>query len=147
MTEMRFNIYRSAPDLVKGLVDVETAIDNSPIDAKLKHLIKLRASQINGCAYCVEMHSREGREDGETSERLDSLVVWRDTGHFTKAERAALAWTEALTDPSSQADLDGRYRDLEMHFGDDEIAAITMSVAAINAWNRLGVAAHGTRGA
>ena len=92
MSDMRFNIYKAAPELVQGLIDVEAAISASPLDKGLNHLIKLRASQINGCAHCVEMHTRE---DGETDARLDSVIVWRDTKHFTDAHRAALAWAEA----------------------------------------------------
>lgn len=145
MNTTRLNIHKTSPQLVKGLIDVEAAIDASPLDAGLKHLIKLRASQMNGCAYCVEMHGREARQDGEKSERLDALVVWRDTNRFSAAERAALAWTEALTDRASHADLDRLFQDLETYFTAEEIAAIAMSVAAINAWNCLGIAAHGTR--
>ncbi len=147
MSDMRFNIYKSAPQLVQGLIDVEKAISASPIDTKLNHLIKLRASQINGCAYCVEMHTREGREDGETDARLDSVIVWRDTKHYTEAERAALAWTEALTDQGSRADLDRLYERLGAHYDEAERNAICMTIAAINAWNRLGVASHGSRAA
>lgn len=143
----RFNIHKSAPQLIQGLLDMETAIAGSRISAKLKHLIKLRASQMNGCAYCVEMHSREGRQDGDTEERLTAVIVWRDTEHFSPAERSALAWTEALTDASSGADLDRLFADLEASFDVEEIAAINACIAAINAWNRLGVGAHGTRAA
>ncbi|MCY6380505.1 carboxymuconolactone decarboxylase family protein [Hoeflea prorocentri] len=143
----RFNIRKSAPHIIRGLLDMETAIAGSKIEPKLRHLIKLRASQINGCAYCVEMHSREGRQEGDTLDRLAAVIVWRDTSHFSPAERAALAWTEALTDASSRADLDRIFADLEAHFDIEEIAAINACIAAINAWNRLGIGAHGTRAA
>ena len=144
MSDMRFNIYKTAPELVQGLISVEQAISETALDKNLNHLIKLRASQINGCAYCVEMHTREGREDGETNARLDQVIVWRDTKLYSDAERAALAWTEALTDNDSRADLDRLYGDLQSHYDAGEIAAISMTIAAINAWNRLGVAAHGS---
>lgn len=130
------------PDVIPALLKVREAIDGHGLDKKLHHLVHLRASQINGCAFCVKMHTREAREDGETSDRLDRLIVWAHVSDFSEAEKAALAWTEALTvlDPHTDyASLRGRLR---ASFTDKQIGALTATIGMINLWNRIQVSAH-----
>lgn len=136
----RLNIYQSQAKAIEAFVQIESLIDGSAFDAKLKHLVKLRASQINGCAYCVNMHSREARDDGETNDRLDHLVVWRNVSLFTPAEKAALAWTEAMTKQGSGVELDDLHRELKAHFSQEEIDLLTLIIVMINNWNRIQVA-------
>lgn len=143
MTDKRNVDYESEiPEILTALVDVETVISKQGIDRSLIHLIKLRASQINKCAYCVKMHTQEARADGETNERLDRLVVWRQVDDFTEAEKAALAWTEALTSIKPENDLDPLRADLRKHYSEKEIGVITAIVAMINMWNRFGITRH-----
>ena len=132
----------NVPAVLQAFIAAEDAVAGSGLDKTLKHLIKLRASQINGCAFCVKMHVKEARADGETNDRLDRLVVWRHVSDFTDAEKAALAWTEALTQLDSHADLAPLRGQLREHFSDAEASAITSAVAMINLWNRLQVSNH-----
>lgn len=130
------------PEVFPTLLKVSETIGAQGLDKKLHHLIHLRASQINGCAFCVKMHTREAREDGETQDRLDRLVVWAHVSDFSEAEKAAFAWTEALTtlDPKTDyASLRGRLR---QSFTDKEIGALTATISMINLWNRIQVSAH-----
>jgi AhpD family alkylhydroperoxidase len=136
------NYYQAAPDTIKALVALEEQIQASGLEKSLIELVKTRASQINGCAFCVKMHVKEARADGETNDRLDRLVVWRHVTDFTVAEKAALAWTEALTQLDSHADLAPLRGQLREHFSDAEASAITSAVAMINLWNRLQVSNH-----
>ncbi len=129
-------------DIIQALGGVHQAIDGHGLERGLQHLVWLRASQINRCGFCVEMHTREAREDGETAERLDQVIVWDQVPLFTERERAALAWTEALTglDPHVER---GPLRDrLQRHFSDEEIAVLTVTIAMINLWNRINIARH-----
>ncbi len=143
MTHDRLNLRENAIEVLQALAQVEQLLDASSLDAALRHLVKLRASQVNGCAFCVNMHIREARRDGESSERLDHLVVWRDVDDFTDAERAALDWTEALTSLETPGELDDLHVELTRHFTESEVAALTAVVAMINVWNRLQIGAHG----
>ena len=130
------------PEVLPTLLKVSETIAAQGLDKKLQHLIHLRASQINGCAFCVKMHLREAREDGETQDRLDRLVVWAHVNDFSEAEKAALAWTEALTlldHKTDYASLRGRLR---ASFSDKEIGALTATIGMINLWNRIQVSAH-----
>ena len=133
---------REIPDLLQMFAAPDAAIAGHGVDPKLFHLVKLRASQINRCSFCVQMHAREARQDGETSERLDRLVVWDEVANFTPAEKAALAWTEALTVLDHGRDLAPLRAELRAHFSDRQIAALTAGVALINLWNRIGIAQH-----
>jgi AhpD family alkylhydroperoxidase len=137
-----FDYQHQIPDVIAPLVAAEKAIAGSGLDARLRHLVKLRASQINGCAFCVKMHLAEARQDGETQERLDRLVVWPHVGDFSEREKAALAWTEAFTYLDRGADHGAVKQRLAEHFSDAEIAALTAAIAMINLWNRLMVATH-----
>ena len=142
-TTDRLRMQRHAPDALAGFAGVQEVLENAGLDAKLRHLVKLRASQMNRCAFCVRMHNDEARADGETQERLETVVVWRDVDCFTEAERAALAWTEALTTLHNPGGLEMLHGDLTRHFDDKAIAALTGMIAMINVWNRLQVASHG----
>jgi AhpD family alkylhydroperoxidase len=130
------------PDVLKGFVAAHGQICKSGLDDKLRHLIELRASQLNQCAYCVKMHTEEARRDGESHERIERIMVWRHVDDFTPAERAVLAWTEAVTLLDQATDYEQLRNELREHFDDSQISAITSSVAMINLWNRMQVSNH-----
>ena len=132
----------NVPAVYQAFIAAEGAVLGAGLEKGLLHLIKLRASQLNDCAFCVKMHAKEARDDGETSERLDRLVVWRHVSDFTPRERAALAWTEALTQLPTKTDLGPLRADLRAQFTEIEASAVTTVVAMINLWNRLGVSVH-----
>ena len=133
---------REIPDIIERMVGLEGLIKQHGVDKMLLHLIKLRASQINGCAFCVKMHTKEARDDGETNERLDHLVVWKHVGGYSERERAALAWTEALTGLDAGLEPGPLRAELRRHFSDKEIGALTAAVAMINMWNRIAISTH-----
>lgn len=132
---------QNVPEVYKAFLAAEMAVRAAGIPSALKHLIYLRVSQLNDCAYCVKMHSHEAREDGETNARLDRLVVWRHVEDFTAAEKAALAWAEALT-RLPVGELASLRAALREHWSDQQASALTVIVAQINLWNRLGVSGH-----
>ncbi|WP_417316863.1 carboxymuconolactone decarboxylase family protein [Emcibacter sp.] len=136
------NYEQHVPDILQILNGVHVVMDEHGLDPLLVHLVKLRASQINGCGYCVKMHTREARADGESNERLDRLVVWRHVSDYTDRERAALAWTEALTVLKEDVDYGALRASLREHFSDKEISVLTCQVMMINLWNRLQVSRH-----
>jgi AhpD family alkylhydroperoxidase len=143
MTETSAVSYEKAiPDVITALQNVHKAMDVHGFDRTIRHLVHLRASQINGCAYCVKMHTREAREDGETNERLDRVIVWRHVSDFTPREKAALAWTEALTTLDERNDLGALRAALRAHFSENEIGVLTANVGMINLWNRIAVSRH-----
>ena len=131
--------YRAAPDAIKGMYELESYVRNSGLDHKLLHLIKTRASQMNGCAFCLDMHTKDARAVGETEQRLYALNAWRETPFFTDAERAALAWTEALTNIQQGHAPDDVYEELARHYAEKEIIALTLAITTINAWNRIAI--------
>ena len=133
------NYYQEAPEVFKYLSNAHDKIGETGLDTKLSHLVMLRASQINGCAFCVDMHTRQAREDGETSERLDRLIVWRHVKHFSKAEKAEFAWTEALTTVNGASPYQDLRKELREHFSDKEISALTALIGLINLWNRVSI--------
>ena len=133
---------KEVPDVMQSLLDVHGAINGHGLDRAIHHLVQLRASQINRCGYCVEMHTREARADGETSERLDRLIVWEELDDFSEPERAALAWTEALTTLDPRADRGALRASLREHFSEEQIAALTATIAMINLWNRINISSH-----
>jgi len=114
-------------------------VENSGIEHTLLELVKTRASQINGCAYCLDMHTKDARAAGETEQRLYTLSAWRETPFFTLRERAALAWTEAVTQISGYSIDDELYGELREHFSEKEAVDLTLAVIAINGWNRLAI--------
>lgn len=134
--------HRESAEILRALEKVESVLGQRGIETSLHHLVLLRASQINGCAFCVKMHTRDAREDGETDRRLDHLIVWKCVNEFTDREKAAFAWTEALTELHKAPDLTRLRGELKKHFSDHEIASLTSIVAMINLWNRVQVANH-----
>ncbi|WP_285295260.1 carboxymuconolactone decarboxylase family protein [Aureimonas altamirensis] len=142
MSTSPVNHYKNVLEIFATLQTVHGAIDEHGLDRMLHHLVQLRASQLNACAYCVKMHTREARDDGETNERLDRLAVWDHVSDFSPKEKAALAWTEALTQLDRRTDYGSLRADLRAHFSDTEISALTATVAMINLWNRIQVSTH-----
>ena len=135
----RMNFFKAAPDTIKALVAVEDQIKASGLDQSLIELVKTRASQINGCAYCVDMHTTDARKHGETEQRLYLLSAWRESPLYTDRERAALAWTEALTLISETHAPDDVYEAMRAQFSEAEAVNLTMLIGAINAWNRVAI--------
>ncbi len=133
---------QNQPELFAHLGNTHAMMADSGLDHALSVLIELRASQINQCAYCVAMHLKQARKAGVAQAKLDTLVVWRDVGHFSPAERAVLAWTEALTYLDRDMDLSGLRRDLREHYSDMEISVITADISMINLWNRIQKSKH-----
>jgi AhpD family alkylhydroperoxidase len=132
--------YRAiSPETLKPMIALETSLRNSGLEKSLIHLVKMRASQINGCAYCLHMHAREARADGEREERLYLLDAWRESSFYTPRERAALAWTEALTLVAETHATDEDFDGLRPHFKDEDIVKLTLVIGAINVWNRIAV--------
>jgi AhpD family alkylhydroperoxidase len=136
------NFAQQGASILTALTAVEEVIGAQGIEPRLHHLVQLRASQMNKCAFCVKMHTRDARRDGETNDRLDRLVVWRHVGDFTPREKAAFAWTEALTEPRDDRDLTPLRAELRLHFSEAEISTLTGIVAMINLWNRIQLSHH-----
>lgn len=128
-----------APDAMKAMSALERYVRTSGLEQPLIEMVKLRASQINGCAYCVDMHWKDARAGGETEQRLYSLSVWSETPFYTERERAALAWTEALTLLPENEVSDELYEHVREHFSEKEIVDLTTAIIVINGWNRFGV--------
>ena len=135
----RMNFYQAAPETIKALVAVETQITASGLEQSLIELVKTRASQINGCAYCINMHTEDARKHGETEQRLYLLNAWRESPLYSERERAALAWTEALTLVSETHAPDADYEAVRAQFSDSELVNLTTLICAINAWNRIAI--------
>jgi AhpD family alkylhydroperoxidase len=125
---------------MQAMLGVENYVRKSALDHSLVHLVKVRASQINGCAYCIDMHTKDARADGENEQRLYALNAWRETPFFTDRERAALAWTEAVTLISDGQAPDDVYEAVRQRFTEEELVDLTMAIVAINGWNRLAIA-------
>ena len=137
--EQRIDFYKASPDAIKALIALEAAVIKLGLEAPLMELIKLRTSQINGCAYCVDMHTSDARKKGETERRLYAVSVWRETPFFSARERAALAWTEAITNIAHTRAPDEDYNNLSAHFSDREMVDLTLAINTINSWNRLAI--------
>ncbi|MGW4795297.1 carboxymuconolactone decarboxylase family protein [Nonomuraea sp. NPDC004297] len=143
----RINVAQHVPEAYHHFLAVEKLLHESELPAATIELVKLRASQINGCGYCVDMHSRDMKKAGESDERLWSVVTWREATVFTPAERAALALAEEATRlPDREAVPDEVWRQAAEHYTDKQLALLLVAIAMINAWNRLGVAARLTPG-
>lgn len=136
----RLNYLEAAPDALKGMLELERFVHVSGLERMLYELVKTRASQLNGCAYCLDMHTKDARKAGETEQRLYALNAWRETPFYTERERAALAWTEALTLISGNEVSDALFEAICKHFSEEEIVTLTMAIVAINGWNRLAIA-------
>jgi AhpD family alkylhydroperoxidase len=130
---------KHAPEAYKAMVGLEQALAKSGLESSLLELVRLRASQINGCAYCINMHANDARQAGETEARLQTLSVWQETAYFTPRERAALAWVENLTRLPERGAPQPEYEALQAHFEPQEVVNLTLAIATINAWNRFGV--------
>lgn len=135
------NVYKLAADGYRGLSAVEDYINDSQIPRNLLEIVRVRASQINGCSVCTDMHSHRAKKLGESDERLWSVAAWRDTPFFTDAERAALALTEAVTRIADNVDgvPASAWADAAAHFADEELAVLVTAIASVNAWNRINV--------
>jgi len=139
MHQPRLDPSRAAPEGYRAMLGVEQYLSTSPLGHGLLHLVKLRASQINGCAYCIDMHWKDARAGGETEQRLYGLSAWRESPYYTERERAALAWTEALTNVAETHAPDADFELARAHFSDRELADLTLAIGLINAWNRIAV--------
>ncbi|GAB7523424.1 carboxymuconolactone decarboxylase family protein [Paraburkholderia sp. 2C] len=135
----RLDFYKANPHAIKAMLALEERIGKSGLEKPLVELVRLRASQINGCAFCVDMHSTDARKGGETERRLATVVVWRETPFFTDRERAALEWTEALTLVSHDHVPDHVWEAVKPHFSEAELVDLTLLINAINGWNRFAI--------
>ena len=139
MTTDRIDAHKAAPDAMKAMLGVEAHIQACGLEQSLIELVKMRASQINGCAFCLDMHSKDARKNGETEQRLYLLNAWRESHLYSPRERAALAWTESLTwiaraHPSQEA-----FEEARRHFSDEELTNLTLLICQINSWNRFAI--------
>ncbi len=135
----RMNFYQAAPEAIKALSTLETLLLGSGLEQSLIELVKTRASQINGCAFCINMHTQDARKRGETEQRLYLLNAWREAPLYTDRERAALGWTEALTLIAETHAPDDIYDEVRKHFSEVETVNLTMLIGTINMWNRLAI--------
>lgn len=135
----RIDYTKVAPGALRAMYGLEKYLAESTIEAPLRELVKLRASQINGCAYCVDMHWKDARAAGETEHRLYGLVAWREAPYYSERERAALAWTEALTLIADNRVPNELYAETRWHFNEQELVDLTLAVTTINAWNRIAI--------
>ena len=137
--EARLDYTKASPEALKLMLQLEALVRRSGIDAKLLELMKIRASQLNGCAYCIDMHTKDSRFKGETEQRIYALDAWRETPFYTENERAALAWTEALTNIQDGHAPDAVFQELRSHFSEEEIVTLTLAITIINTWNRIAI--------
>jgi AhpD family alkylhydroperoxidase len=145
--EARINLMSVNPGIMHAMLGLEKQVIKAGLDSKLLDLVRMRASQINACAYCLDMHSKDARAAGETEQRLYGLSAWRETPYYSERERAALEWTEALTVLSDGHVPDEVYERVRRQFSEDELAHLSLAIVAINGWNRLNVAARTVPGA
>jgi AhpD family alkylhydroperoxidase len=137
--ESRLDYAKASPEAYKAMVQMEGVVRRSGIDPKLLELMKIRASQLNGCGYCIDMHTKDARFKGETEERIYALDAWRETPFYTEKERAALAWTEAITNIQTGHAPDAVYHQLSRNFSEEERVNLTLAITTINAWNRIAI--------
>jgi len=136
----RLDFYKANPEAIKPMMALEQRILKSALEKPLVELVRLRASQINGCAYCMDMHSADARKAGEDERRLATISAWRETPFFSERERAALEWTEAVTQVSQDHVPDSVWASVSGHFTPEEITDLTLLIVAINGWNRFAIA-------
>jgi len=137
--EPRLDFTQSNPAAIQAVMGLEKALSKSTLEKPLTELVRLRASQINGCAYCVDLHTADARKGGEDNRRLATVSVWHETPFFTDRERAALAWTDALTRVAEGANHEAAYADLDAHFTQEEQVKLTLLISIINGWNRIAI--------
>lgn len=142
----RFNFKRLVPAAYRAMLALESYVHGTGLESSLLELVKMRASQINGCAYCLDMHSKDARAAGETEQRLYVLNAWREAPFYTDRERAALAWTEAVTLVNESHVPEDVYQQARAHFSEEELVNLTIAIVAINGWNRLEVSFRGIPG-
>ena len=135
----RIDLFKTAPDAIKAMMGLETYVRNCGLEPSLIELVKMRASQLNGCAFCLDMHARDARRLGESEQRLYLLSAWRESPLYSDRERAGLGWTEVLTRLPDAGVPDAVYDEVTAHFTEGEIARLSMLIVAINGWNRLNV--------
>ena len=137
----RINFYKAAPEAIQAMRGMEHYINQSSgLEPSLRELVKTRASQINGCAYCIDMHTKDARAAGETEQRLYALDAWRETPFYTERERAALEWTEAVTLIAADHVPDDLFLRVRQYFSEEELVNLTLAIVAINGWNRFAIA-------
>jgi AhpD family alkylhydroperoxidase len=136
----RIDFTHVSPLSLKPLFSLGALVEASGLEHSLLELVKMRSSQLNGCAYCLDMHSKDARAAGETEQRLYLLDAWRETSLYSERERAALAWTEAVTLVADSHVPDDVYDEVSNHFTEDELVALTLAIVAVNGWNRLNIA-------
>lgn len=142
----RFNPMKHAPGAYQAMVALEKYLATCGLEPNLIHLLKLRVSQVNGCAYCIDMHWKDLRAAGETEQRLYGLDAWEESPYYTEKERAALAWCEAITEVREGHVPDSAYERVKAVFSEKEIVDLTVASTTINAWNRIAIAARTTPG-
>ena len=140
--QARIDLMHVNPGVVQAMLGLERQVRQGKLDHKLLDLVRMRASQINGCSYCLDMHSKDARAAGETEQRLYGLDAWRETPYYSARERAALEWTEALTLVAETRVPDDVYERVREQFSEDELVHLSLAIVAINGWNRLNVAAR-----
>jgi len=145
-TMTRIEYYSESPEGLAALRQLESYLSKCGLDERLLDLVKTRASQINGCAYCLDMHTKDARAGGETEQRLYTLSAWRETPFFSERERAALAWTEHVTRIAESHDDEAAFEALQRQFSRKEIVDLTLAIVAINGWNRLAISFHASVG-
>ena len=138
--EARLDFYKASPDAIKAMLAFSAGVEKLGLEKPLLELVKLRASQINGCAFCVDMHSADARKGGDTERRLYALAAWHETPFFSPRERAALAWTEAVTSIATSRAPDDVHAELCAQFTEKERMDLTLAISMINCWNRLAIA-------
>lgn len=138
-TKPRIDAHKAAPEAYEAMLALERYLHRCGLERSLIELVKLRASQINGCAYCIDMHTKDARAAGETEQRLYLLDAWRESPFYSPRERAALAWTEAVTRVSETHVPDDVYKEARQHYSEKELVDLNWVVVAINAWNRLAI--------
>ena len=143
-TQLRLDVRKVSPDLYKAMASLQNYVDASGLERKLLDLVEIRASQINGCAYCIVMHTNDARKHGESDEWMHLLNAWREAPVYSARERAALAWTEAVTKVSDSHVPDEVYDEARRHFSEKELVDLTAAVVAINAWNRAAITFRAT---
>ena len=136
----RLNYAKAFPEGIHAVLNLEKTIQSSGLEPTLQQLVKVRASQLNGCAYCIDMHTKDARAAGETEQRLYALSAWRDTPFFNSRERAALAWTESVTNIQQGHAPDEVYDRARREFSEAELVRLTLAIAQINVWNRIAIA-------
>lgn len=142
----RLNYYQLFPEAFRKFMEIEELIKKSSIDKKLIHLVKMRASQLNGCAFCIDMHAKEAKIDGEKEIRLYHLSAWEESPLFSASEKAALMWTEAVTKLNNKANTDSVYGKVREYYSEKELTELTVIIAMINLWNRFAAPFHAEPG-